>query len=71
MPSSPIDPDMARIVDFCYRHGLSWDIDTSATEISFRPYYYKTGDGIIATFKKEDDPDYVLEWLQTYFLFDK
>lgn len=61
-----LDPDMCRIVDFCYRHGLVWEVNIPATEISFRPYYCKTGEGIIATFSKEDDPDYVLEWLLAY-----
>ena len=64
-----IDADMGRIVDFCYRYGLVWEVNILATKISFRPYYCKPGEGIIATFSREDDPDYVLEWLLTYMIF--
>lgn len=63
-----LDPEMSLIVNFCHEHGLAWEVNSSATEISFRPYYYRPGEGVIATFKREDDADYVLKWLEAYHM---
>jgi hypothetical protein len=62
-----IDPDMMRIVDFCYTSGLSWSVDSSGSRIEF--YDYLNPRTVLVAFTKEDDPDEVLESLKVLTVF--
>jgi hypothetical protein len=62
-----IDPDMMRIVEFCYASGLSWSVDNSGSRIEF--YDRSDMSTVLVAFTKEDDPDEVLESLKVLTVF--
>jgi hypothetical protein len=62
-----LDPDMQRIVDYCYRAGLFWTVNTDASRIEFMcPSNPRT---VLAAFDREADPDDVLESLRLLTVF--
>jgi hypothetical protein len=62
-----IDPEMMRIVEFCYASGLSWSVDNSGSRIEF--YDRSDWGTMLVAFSKEDNPDEVLESLKVLTMF--
>jgi hypothetical protein len=62
-----LDPDMARIVNFCYTSGLYWSVDDSGSRIEF--YDRSDWGTMLVAFTKEDDPDEVIESLKVLTMF--
>jgi len=56
-----LDPDMARIVEICYRSNIIWSVNEAADRIDF--YDRDNPQTVLATFPREDDPDDVVLWL--------
>lgn len=56
-PYPRLDPDMARIVEICYRSNIIWSVNASADRDRDNP---RT---VLATFPREADPDDVVLWL--------
>lgn len=53
-----LDPDMARIVEICYRSGIIWSVNEAADRIDF--YDRDNPRTVLATFPREADPDDVV-----------
>ena len=56
-----LDPDMARIVEICYRSNIFWSVNEAADRIDF--YDLDNPLTVLATFPREADPDDVVLWL--------
>jgi hypothetical protein len=56
-----IDPDMARIVEICYRSNIIWSVNDSADRLDFSDR--ENPRTVLATFPREADPDDVVLWL--------
>lgn len=56
-----LDPDMARIVEICYRSNIIWSVNEAADRIDF--YDRDDPRTVLATFPREADPDDVVLWL--------
>ena len=62
-----LDPDMARIVEICYRSGIIWSVNEAADRIDF--YDRDDPRTVLATFPRESDPDDVVLWLGMFGTF--
>ena len=68
LPESKIDPELLKIVEFCYKNGLAWEVNTEGTEIAFRPLGSLK---VIARFGREEDPQRVLDYLSLHCVMEE
>lgn len=62
-----LDPDMQRIIEYCYGAGLFWYVNTAASRIEFIDHADPRN--VLAAFDREADPDDVLESLRLLTIF--
>ena len=67
LPEDQIDPELLKIVEFCYKNGLSWTVNAEGTEIAFRPLGSLR---VIARFGREEDPQRVLDYLSLHCVME-
>lgn len=67
LPVSMINPELLKVVEFCYENGLSWTVNAEGTEIAFRPLGSLR---VIARFGQEEDPQRILDYLSLHCMIE-